>query len=142
MEPQYYDIRHRIDLHSNILDPRQLNIIRLRSLHVATLMERADIMMSSTSHVPLNNAASIVRTIQEILRFCGRREVEYRLMVTKFELAFRNLLCLPNLTRASGSFAEVTALMEWALISNKTKWEICSPEEVLDWIIGASSGVA
>ena len=142
LQPLLEEIRGRYEQQHRNFHDRQNNFIRLLRLHIATLSERVDIHISSSSGHPLDNADSIIDNIVKILEFSKRRELEYRIVTTILEFAVLGLKALAHLMRTKPASLprrtqnRIRMVIKAALESNDRNWEIHAGSDQLKEILG------
>ena len=146
--PQSHHIREQFELYKDKLHPSQRDIVRLRCLHLHSLLERVYMIISTSTLVPLANPDSIINNIRSILEFCRRPESHYSVLINDFEFAIRgvvNLLNISNLSSLAGEplvssdvIRRINELKAYIIESNKRDWQMYMEEGTFEWITSNS----
>src|SRR5277367_3529295 len=141
--PQYYRVRDKFESCQHDLHPVQQNVVRLRCLQLHSLLERVDMIISSSTQVPLVNPDSIISNIRSILEFCQRPEMEYCVFINDFEFAVRGVVSLSKISNMSGplgplvsddTLPKIRELLAFVIQSDKGGWHIEIDEGISEWV--------
>ena len=135
MKFQSDKIHDAMEESAEILDRGQRDFIRLRHLHLISVLEMPSILISNKVQAPLPRVDFLIKTLLEIAEYIKRKELEYHVVVSILQSAPQGAARLIRLLNTSPQPPEITQkilrLAEDMIVANSLEWEFCAPDNIL-----------